>query len=371
MGWYFAVTGAALLLAHLSREQNRLLAEKRRAPAWAGRFAPEPSPLEPVDRRWNIYDYAAVTLLVGFCASRFYVGTDYDNYYRLLERMYTGWPLSRYLESSPQEAGYTALAYLVKSITGSSFAMFWVASALTIVPTYAVIKRFTTDLRISLLFFITLGFYLTPFNLVRQGIAMGLNVWAASRLDRSRTQFLVINGVAGLFHATAWIAAAIQLLTARIRLTKTTTAVALVASVGLAAVFSQVAFLADALAALNPRYEFSLQVEEAGIGTYLVIAVRVALLAFIVWRVVEADQARWFTWSVISTGFLILGTQNVVIARLSLYFGIFLVLLLATQMRKRSQPTINAAVYVAAGIYMAMHLLSYGDLLPYQTYWTF
>jgi transmembrane protein EpsG len=115
----------------------------------------------------------------------------------------------------------------------------------------------------------------------------------------------------------------------------------------------------------------SLEVEEAGLGTYLVIAARVALLAFIVWRVVEEDQARWFTWSVISTGFLILGTQNVVIARLSLYFGIFLVLLLATQMRKRDQPMINAGIYLAAGVYMAMHLQSYGDLLPYQTYWTF
>lgn len=371
MVWYFVASAVAVGFAALSRAWNADRA-KAAAAVSAGRHAVETGPPpQPPDRQWNLFDLLAVAVLVVFAASRYYVGTDWPMYLRYYTDITPQfWGLDAELAWSTQEFGYTTLEYGLKHVSDSPYLIFWVASILTIVPAYAVLKRFTSNLPLSVFFFVTLGFWVAPFNIVRQGIAMGLNFWAASRLDRSKTLFVVVNALAGLIHATAWIAAVIQLLTSRVRLNLQTAALALGGAVMAAGALASFSFLGQRLAALNPRYEASLVVDQSGLGTYLVIAVRLAILAFVAWRGIERGQARWFTWSVVGAAFLILGTQSVVLARMDFYFGIFLVLLLPAQLRKQDRPGFNTLVYVGAAVYFAMYLQNFGGLLPYQAYWS-
>ena len=66
---------------------------------------------------------------------------------------------------------------------------------------------------------------------------------------------------------------------------------------------------------------------------------------------------------------MIVGTQAIVLSRLSGYFGIFAILLVPNRIAKMQDRTlITLLVLLAAVAYYALGVQNYGEVIPYRTY---
>ncbi len=312
-----------------------------------------------------------VVVLVGFAGMRSYVGTDYSMYMRLYTGLVPGLPWAPQVANSQQEFGYSYVSLWLRSWTQSPHAIFWVASVLTVVPSYIAIKRMSRDPGLSVLLYVLLAFYVGPFNIVRQGIALAFNLLALSYLGRNRVLFCLFNVIATLFHTTALIATILQLIVYKWK-PSVKSMIALLAVVTAAAgVLFAVPQVSDVVSLFSERYaRYIATGTAAGFGTYLLIAAQVLLLilAFILARV--TDERTGLNMVVVSVAFLILGSQLAVASRMQLYFGIILVVLLPNQLSKAPAwgSAVKIGLVLGATVYYIFYLNNYGDLLPYRSY---
>ena len=329
--------------------------------------------------RWTVFDVLTVAVMVSFSALRYRVGTDFGIYYTLYNTLDPAhWREA--LASSPQDAGFTGLSLILRSMSDSPYLIFWVASALTIIPVYVTIKKQSVDPTMSLLLYVLLAFFVAPFNLMRQGIAISLNFWADSYLDHNKKWYLVINAVAAAIHTSVLLVIVAQFMARRWR--PSMKLLASVAVVGMVAVVlhTRISVLAVWLNDLNPRYAgYVVDQQVAGVGTYLIIASRIGLLLYALTlarrSTAEGSTRRYATYVTFGLFFLFLGTQSVVISRLELYFGIFLVLLIPNSLgARRAQHSLGArraqldktAIVALSAVYFGFFLNSYSNLLPYH-----
>lgn len=317
----------------------------------------------------NFFDWLILCTLIGFASLRYGVGTDYGMYLGL----YTGSnreDLSTTLAESPQEAGYTLLMYVLRGTTDWPYLIFWFAAVLTVFPLYVALKRQSQYFVLAIVLYLLFCFYLAPFNLLRQGIAISLNFLAMNYLPRSKKAFLILNIVAATFHVSVIIAAALQWGLAKKKVKPKWCIGIIAASVIGALAMSQFSIIGDLLNLMNPRYEQYLESgDTAGIGTYLMIALKILILLWVVWIPSGSDDSNYILYAVLGVGFLILGTQSVVVARMEAYFWIYILLLLPNRIAVAPSRTLSTFVAVLlGGIYMTFYLLNYGGLVPYETY---
>lgn len=377
---YIVVGTAVSLLASMSPSRVRLPAL-----AGSGQFAGvSASRLGSLKTNsgtpWQIGDFFAIAILIIFSGIRNNVGTDFWMYDRNFQDIYTpDWSIA--LKNSDQEFGYTLLEYVVRSNTEWRQAIMMITSVMTIVPIYLTIKRYASNPGLAVFFYFFLAFYLMPLNIVRQGLAIGLNFAAAAHLanrgvKRGIWWFVPLNAFAATFHTSVLIAAVIQLIVIGVglRFTLRSFAIYLGACVFAALFFGKLGTLNAVAHLLNARYDQYLKADEAGLGTYLLIAVHVTLVALCLWiGRMDRQTERWVSLVGIGILFLILGTQSIVFSRIEVYFAIFLILALSTQLAKL-RPNSNTGVndlrvLVMAGsvVYTIFYLTHYANLIPYGT----
>jgi hypothetical protein len=362
---YYLVTGFVAILAGLSRYTHRTYTAIREKEIDAGL---EAKPISAT--RWSFFDYLIVIVLICFSALRFEVGSDFPMYSRTYESLLPNdWGLQ--IQLSQQEIGYTALSLWLRTLSDSPHLIFWATSLITVVPVYATIKKKSADPFLSVLLYILLAFFVSPFNIVRQGIAVALNFWASTFLDKNKKAFVVINAVAACFHTSVIVVALVQLIIHKWKPSKKKFLLVIVAAIVAAAGLHSFTFLADLLNKLNGRYDAYIDKNavEAGLGTYLVIGVTIALLiyAYSLGRIRE--NGTYFMLVLVGAALLIVGTQAIAISRMQLYFGIFVILLIPNQMHSNKRSVLEKFVLIAAAaVYFGVYLTYYGGLLPYQTY---
>lgn len=323
--------------------------------------------------KWTYFDLIALAVLVTFSAIRYGVGTDFGVYERLYRTLYlSDWGYS--IAQSSQETGFTVLLLITKSIFDHPQAIFWVTSALTVIPAYAAIRHTSSRPALAVALYILLAFYVTPFNIVRQGIAIALVFWATTALRHRRAWLVVVCAVAVTFHLTALLAIVIMWLARRWRPSpRSILVIFLAAGVAVVAV-DRVGALGGYLARLNVRYEGYLGSPDAGLGTYLLIAAHLALLAYahMLGRQDRAVAARteWMvTYVLIGVALMIVGTEALLISRLALFFTIYLALLLPERVAASRHPGRHSVALIGIGLaYFVAYLYNYGGLLPYETY---
>lgn len=366
---YFAIAALVGLLSTLSIAASRsLVTAKASNPTGmqtAGHHGVPPA------SRWTLFDVVAIGVMVTFSALRFQVGTDFNTYYLLYNKLDPeNWRAA--LASSPQEPGFTALSLLLRSISDSPYLIFWVASALTIIPVYVTIKKQSVDPTMSLLLYVLLAFFVSPFNLVRQGIAISLNFWADSYLDDNKKAYVIINAVATTIHASVLLVLLAQFVARRWRPSLKFVTVVALGGVLAAIVYARVGASGAWLDVLNPRYQGYVSDQQvAGLGTYLIIATRLGLLLYVLAVTRgsgrEGTTARQVGYVTFGLFFLILGTQSVAFSRMEMYFGIFLVLLIPNALGARRARIDKTAIVALSAVYFAFFLTHYAQLLPYQT----
>lgn len=334
--------------------------------------------------RWNPADLLAVAALVVFAGTRDGVGHDFGLYTRL----YAGldpFDWRNELGASPQEFGFTGLSLWLKQHTESPHALFFIASTVAVVPIYAAIKKLSLNPALSVALWILLGFYVSPFVVMRQGMAVALNFWAVTFMGRGKRGWLAyaaLNGLAFTFHGSVAIAVVVELLAFRWRPTYRSVVTAVAVGIFAAYVVLRVGFVNSVLTSINPRYETYLsgqvigsQVQQTHIGLYLQIAFRVGLLCLVVRLIRSAgtpltgQMSRYFSLALMGLIALVIGTRSVTLARLDDYFSLALIILVPNVLAGRQRTgVLTAGVVAASAVYFAFYVTHYGSLVPYRSW---
>jgi hypothetical protein len=358
---YFAVATAAITLAAVSSLVVRKYGSRRILDGQA----------RPRRLLWTPFDFAAVAVLVAFSALRFEVGTDFPMYARMFAALDPAAEWGAQIATSSQEVGYTTLSLLVRSVVADPLALLWVTAVITVVPVYAVIKKKSTNVALAVALYVLLAFYVAPFNLIRQGIAVSLTFWAYSFLGRKGgwVIFAALALLASTFHVSALIAAILMIVARLWRPTKLSVVVALAGSVAAAGALLTLPSIQQFAVSLNERYETYLSNQQvSGVGTYLNVVALIMLLWLAMWLGAGQSHPDWLAMLTLAAALLIVGTQAVVVGRIYYYFGIFAILLLPNLLAKReNSKTLSFALVAASTVYFAFYLQFFGGLLPYRT----
>lgn len=323
----------------------------------------------------SYFDLLAVAALVCFAGLRYEVGTDYVTYVSIFNALsLSDWGTE--LGESPQEFGFTALMLAAKALTGTPRTVFWLAAVLTVVPTYAVLKRYSALPAFSVALFVLMT-YATSFNVVRQAVAVALMFWAWSFLGRKTRWFLVLSALSAAIHISAVFAALAFVLARRWRFNVRAAGIVAAAAVAVAILAERTPIVSSFLEVFNPRYGGYLQSNETGLGAYLMIAAFVVLLVFSVYvgsrESPMTDQDHQFAvYLLIGLAFMVAGTQAGVVFRMGFYFLPFALLLVPNRIARTKDSALSGALILAgASAYYVAHLANFGDVVPYQTYVTF
>ena len=320
---------------------------------------------------WNPFDILAILILVIASGIRNNVGTDFGLYSSIFSR-HTRLGLNDAMHESPQEAGYTLFSWVMAQISDSPTLLLTLSAALTVIPFYAGIKYFSPNPAFSVLLYILLGFYLAPLNIVRQGIALGLNFYSLRYLEANKGKFIAINLIAASFHVSVIPACALQLICRKIPATWRLLFVVAAISVLLVVALSVSGWLQGMVGALNPRYETYLPSatggEGGGLGTYLLLFSRVLVAAYSLSLPVPT-RLRHFQFLL----FLAIPLQASAlaappVARIELYFSALAVIMLPAQIQMVANKSFHWAVILVISItYFFIYLLFFGGLVPYAT----
>lgn len=329
--------------------------------------------------RWGLSDIVILSALVSLPGFRYFVGTDFYIYWSIFQSLeITDWSGS--IQRSPHEIGYTAFSLAVKSVWPEPQAIVWATSVAAVVPMYIGLVRLSKNRAFSLYLYLSLGFYFTGFNQIRQSIALGLSVLAFSYFRQSRVKYFLLMALAASFHVSAIVVPLVQFLTVRWRASPGRLALIAITVTALSLAFT---LLSDVVGLLNDRYVGYVDAAEtAGIGTLALGGIRVAavLLGSRASRLVETEGVtgqrffnpnaidRYTIYVACGAGLILLGYVSVPAARLEQYFSVYMIFLLplvfATTRLPRTMIWLTVSILLP---FLYVYLITFNGLLPYQT----
>lgn len=275
------------------------------------------------------------------------------------------------------EIGYKLLMRLAYKIFGEySFLFFLLCAILTIIPVYVLIKKKAKYPSESLFYFVTLGFYVLSFNMVRQSIAMSLCFWALQFLfDKKFFKYMAIVVIACLFHITAIIMIPIYWIS-RTRL-DTRKLIILMILLVLGGILFNPFF--NYIASIIPQYNMYVNYngEDAGIGTYLINIIYLVLIFLcIISRksITENDKNNSILINIItlSTFFIVASFRGALFARLIYYWLMPITLLIPylTRIVKKIQRTsLQSLITIAFIAFYLIYIYSFNGVYPYNSIW--
>lgn len=284
-------------------------------------------------RRDRRYVFLVSSLLVVVSGIR-NVGTDvinYKNYFEVLD-FYN-------LENSLYERGYYLLNRIVQIVFNDFQYVLIFTSLLIILIITKTILNFSVYPMLSLFFFITLYFYFTSFNLVRQYVAMAI-VFASVKfiIEKKLYHFISVIIIASFFHSTSLFFFPFYWL-ARKKMPDIYYFLGFVLSIVLS-IFTPV--IINIISIVFPRLsyysEYSLEGASANFAFILTIITFICA-RFLYKKLITIDKNTNFYLNFVfyASCFSILSRNNIIFFRISSYFYIFIILLLPIIYRSLSK----------------------------------
>lgn len=167
--------------------------------------------------------YLVITLgyMWFLAAFRYGIGFDYYSYVLIFRQVRNTQGLSALL-ALPYEPGFVLLTKVMTLFVKNSIVMYGVYELLILLPVGWFVYKYCKDAWFSLWLFVTLTFYYTTMNFVRQALATSIILLAYRFLrDKKPVPYFLIVLVAASFHKTALIMVPVYFL-CRIKFTKKT-----------------------------------------------------------------------------------------------------------------------------------------------------
>lgn len=293
-------------------------------------------------------------------------GTDYAMY----EYMY----FNQYAQNIEKvEIGYKILMQLSYQLFGeNAYLFFTLCSALTILPIYIIIKKYSNKPGESLFYFVALGFYVLSFNMVRQSIALAICFFALKYMfNRKIIKYVITILIASLFHMTALIMIPMYWI-ANLQFNKKKLLILLIVLS-----FSGILFnpIFNYFTSIIPQYSMysSYGNAHAGIGTYIVDSIYIILIILIILnknRMINENKKYIINLITFSMFFIMLSIQNILFARLIYYWLIPIVLILPeiiTTVKKQYRNTMQLFIVICFLLFYFINIYSFNGVYPYES----
>lgn len=296
--------------------------------------------------------------------------TDYTNYTILFHRynMYDFFDVFK--AGFTQEPGYIFLSRFIGLFTSNEVFLFAVTTLIILIAYFTHIKKYSVNIWLSVLMFVTIDTYYTSFHITRQILAVAIIFAGAKFLyERKFFKFLLVVILASLFHQTSLIMIPFYfILNFRIKIRNLIlffiTAVILVV------------FFQDLLDYIQ-MFVYDNYTEQAYGMTGASVAnavLPVALAAFSIFHSKKLDSKNnnmhriWFNASIFYAIFSILSLQILMVERISFFFAPFSLLLVPyifSKMKDKNLRVIYTLVLMVALIAYNYLVLSDSVFDPY------
>ena len=328
---------------------------------------------EPHVARWTVIDATTIAILVVFAGARVGVGRDWISYSYFYDALDPGSAWAAQVGESPMEPGFTVLSLMLKLGFENKQAYFTTLSAITIASVYAAVKRFGSNLWLTIFLYLSLGSYLLQFNATREALAVSLCFLAASLRDARRGVRWLLLGIAVSMHLSALVFVAVFYV-ARLSRGRPGRSIlwpaSLVMLVGL--LLSQ-PLLQSWLVSARPGYRnyFDSAVSRsAGVGYVLITVLDGLFVIFLALNGAMKREPFLFGMCLSGVFALLIGLNSVVVGRMADYFTIFFIVALAEEIsRNRYRILLEFLTVLGGAAYLFLYLKSYGDLVPYSSVW--
>lgn len=305
-------------------------------------------------------------LLVLFASIRSYlVGTDTGNYTSNFRNLIDS---NYYIFRSDLEYGYQLLEYSILKFTHNYFWLFFVSSVIVVGSYLYIFRKKSEDYLLSVIIFVSFGFYLFYFNGLRQGIAMAIVALATPYLiNKNFLKYTLIIILASSFHKSALIMLLFYLIIhLKFKIEFKTLAVFLGS-------FLLSNIVIKYLASTNEKYSSYAEVSENA-GGYLTLFFYsfISIFLYIFYKKYKIENPEYYILlqlSLYGVAFLIpvalLATNPSGPQRLLFYFVWAVSLLIPIVIRKINNKFIYFIFIVLALIYYTM-ILGFSNLMPYR-----
>ncbi|PYZ96949.1 capsular biosynthesis protein [Alteribacter lacisalsi] len=284
--------------------------------------------IQPVEIRPNRYfAFFAMLTLVIVSGLRINIGDTYYYRHAFETNVFTlDYALSQ------KDFGFAILQYVLQQITTDAQILIFVTALITNVLIVAVLYKYSRVFELSLYVYVTSGLFLVSMNGIRQFLAAAI-IFTATKyiMDGSWKKFTIVVLIASTFHQSALILIPIYFIVRRPAWTQVTFGILLgglilVAGYGY---FSQVLFSALGDSQYGHYSEFS----EGGASILRVLVYGAPLLIAFIGR----ERLRELfpngdfivNLCVLNLLFMIIASQNWIFARLTIYFGLYQLILVA------------------------------------------
>lgn len=325
---------------------------------------------QPKLERLSIPTITVITVILSiFSGLRFEVGSDYSMYAYFFE-IVDPTSLRNSLELVPQESGFVLLMMACRLISDDARVLFTIASIITVTTALIAIRRLSINPTFSVFLYFFLTYYTFSLNAVRQSIAVSFFMLGESYRGNSKARWILFSALAMSFHSSTVIAFFIQVAIARWKPRPVGSILLLIIGAPVCLFLINTGPVRGWLSSLNPRYDSYFGVEGGGMGTMLILGVRIAV---VIWALIElsrrydAESSKYLAMVIVSAIALILGLSSWVFARFEPFFGIYLVLLIPALLRETPhKKVLQFLISVCVLIYFGIHISNFNELIPYQ-----
>ena len=303
------------------------------------------------------------------------VGTDTDGYYR----DYTSLGLVSFeqiLKSQAENPGYYVLAKVMYDAGVSVQLWFGIVATLYVGSVSKLIFRFSKNITLSYIMFLTLGFYSFSLSGLKQTIAMAILLYAFNFLyDKKYIRFFICLAVSTYFHASSWSFIFAFILA----IMKQKRYIYMLLSCAFAIViFNAKSILGSAVDLLgNEHYGKYLEYDKKYSPTTFVVFLVILLFAFVYLKNYAKENRKECTMMCGMTylGVIALLFSFVVASafRLALYFTVFSIILvpnvLTYEKNIRIRELLNIVISLVCVLYFIYVNREGGSIVPYEFYW--
>lgn len=318
--------------------------------------------------------------LVCIAGFRWRVGTDFGTYYSTFIEI-PNYSLSfifgsTYSDFIPFERGFSVLVWLIGIINKNPQFIIFITSLINVVFVVIALKKYSSNFPLSIYLYITSMVYFSAFNGIRQWIASVIIFIAFQYLvNRNIKRYLIFILIASTIHISSLIMIPVYFIVNFKPFGKKIIIIAVI--IAIVSVFLQPVLQDLELLASDTRYSGYMKVSEDddGVNIFRVLVAAVpVIISFILYNKMKDNKENRFLINFATLNFLVLflAMQSTIIARLTIYFELYNLLLypnIEKVLKKEERYVFIFVLCLCFFIYMYMLLPVDSNLLPYRTIW--
>lgn len=337
--------------------------------------------------KFTIADFVVLLLIIVVAAIRYYVGADYESYYKLYNNI-TQFSIQQIWENNSVIA-FNLLMYFTKKVIQFDYGIFLTTSVIIYPIIYIFMLKKSENPIQSLMLFFTLGFFNTTLNIIKQAIAMSIMLIATDNLNQKRIiRFVLLALLATLFHETAIIIAILLIIIKNIRPSQKMLLVSIIIGIILLLLFTYLPNILHYIPFIETE-KSSVYFSNQNLGYNSTMLAKIGVAGYLIFNVIityiiisnkeeiinqNKDNQLYINMLLVAIPFNIIALKQRYLIRITFYFTIILIVLLPTlfkQLKNRQ----SRKVYILLISCMIICLFLDGIFLyrdnPYFRYQTY